>query len=191
MLSSLALYAHISAHPGAGIDIAPLAVKRGSAARFLIGKTQECRIGQLIGNIGIQVRAQPDQRSGERPPPSTAWKLRVQYEDIHQSPRGPSKLRVAIVRNAVAYALRSLNECASARGTGGGQASGRAKPAKVRSNPRPRTHLKVPRKPCVRPLLSTYSPTISPASLIPKARVCRAPGKSNVSTPRAALCTKP
>jgi hypothetical protein len=66
------LYAHISAHPGAGIDIAPLAVKRGSAARFLIGKTQESRIGQLIGNIGIQVRAQPDQRSGERPPPSTA-----------------------------------------------------------------------------------------------------------------------
>lgn len=83
-LSSLGLHAHRSAHPAAGIDIAPLAVERGGAARLLIGKTQECRIRQLIGNVGIQVRAQSDQRISERPPPSTAWKLRIQYEDIHQ-----------------------------------------------------------------------------------------------------------
>jgi hypothetical protein len=44
---------------------------------------------------------------------------------------------------------------------------------------------KVARKPCVLPLLSTYSPTISPASLMPNARVCCAPGKSNVFTPCA------
>ena len=119
-LSSLALHAHISARPAAGIDIATLAVERGSAARFPIGKTQKCRIGQLIGSIGIQVRAQSDQRSGERPPPSTTCKLRVQYEDIHQSPRRPPRLRDCIVRNAIAHTLRSLNECASAQGTGGG-----------------------------------------------------------------------
>ena len=49
----------------------------------------------------------------------------------------------------------------------------------------------VPKKPWVCPLLSTYSPTISPESLMPKARVCCAPGKSKVSTPRDCVCTKP
>jgi hypothetical protein len=85
-LSSLALHAHRSAHPAAGIDIAPLTVESGGAARLLICKTLECRIRQLIGSVGIQVRAQPDQRIGERPSPSTAWKLRIQDEDIHQPP---------------------------------------------------------------------------------------------------------